>query len=141
MPMKKYPVETYQGYTISIISGISPTMFTAEKSDPSKGATITDNSLDAVKAKIDETMAMATRLRINTWDGPVVNETFQNPKVRIKCGKYDTNGLAIIIESPYNLNVVVAVAECAPLRQSKKRRTHRHTKGLIRVLRRIGHSR
>lgn len=142
MPMKKYPVEKYKGYTIFVISGIDPTMFTAEKSDPSKGITITDDSLDTVKKKIDETLSLAVNLRINTWDGPVVNQTFQNPKVRIKCGcEHNPNGLAIIVESPYDLDVVITVAECAPLRESKKYKRRRHGRGVICALRRIGQSR
>ena len=138
MPMKKHPVETYQGYTIFIISGIVPTMFTAEKSDPTKGATITDDSLDAVKKKIDETLSLAVEFRINTWDGPVVNQTFQNPKIRVKScrGRYDSIG--VIIESPYDLDVVITVA---PLRKSKKYKRRRHGRGVICALRRIGQSR
>ena len=142
MPMKKYPVEQYRGYNISIIAGISPTMFTAEKSDPSKGITITDDSLDAVRAQIDKTLSLAVNLRINTWDGPVVNQTFQNPKVRIKCGcEHNPNGLAIIVESPYDLDVVMTVAEGLRLRESKRYRRRRHGRGVICALRRIGQSR
>jgi hypothetical protein len=142
MPMKKYPVEQYRGYNISIIVGISPTMFTAEKSDPSKGITITDDSLDAVRAQIDKTLSLAVNLRINTWDGPVVNQTFQNPKVRIKCGcEHNPNGLAIIVESPYDLDVVITVAEGLRLRESKRYRRRRHGRGVICALRRIGQSR
>ena len=136
MPMKKYPLEQYQDYTIFIISGIVPTMFTAEKSDPSKGITITDDSLDAVKAQIDKTMAMATRLHINTWNGPVVNQTFQNPKVSCE---HNPNGLAIIVESPYDLDIVVGSVEARPLRRSKRfKRHHNNNFNLlqIRILRR-----
>lgn len=140
MPMNKHPVETYQGYTIFIISGIRPTMFTAEKSDPTKGITITDDSLDAVRAKIDETLGMAVKFRINTWTGPVVNQTFQNPKVRIKCGcEHNPNGLAIIVESPYDLDIVVGSIEARPLRRSKRFRRHRNNNFnllQIRILRR-----
>ena len=141
MPMKKHPVETYQDYIIFAISGIVPTMYTAEKSDPSKGITITDDSLDAVKKKIDETLGMAVKFRINTWTGPVVNQTFQNPKIRIKSCYGRCDGVGIIIESPYDLDVVITVAECAPLRQSKKRKNRHHGRGVICALRRIGQSR
>lgn len=140
MPVKKYPVETYKGYTIFVISGIRPPMFTAEKSDPTKGITITDDSLDAVKAQIDKTLSLAVNLRINTWDGPVVNQTFQNPKVRIKCGcEHNPNGLAIIVETPYDLDIVVGSVEARPLRRSKHSRRHRNNNFnllQIRILRR-----
>ena len=33
--VKKHPIEKYNHYTIYIISGVSPTLFTAEKADPS----------------------------------------------------------------------------------------------------------
>ena len=141
MPMKKYLVERYGGYDISIIVGITPTMFTAEKSDPSKGITITDDSLDAVKRRIDETLSLAVNLRINTWDGPVVNQTFQNPKIRVKSCRGRCDGVGIIIESPYNLEVVITVAEGAPLRKSKKHKNRHHGRGVICALRRIGQSR
>ena len=51
--VKKYPIEKYKHYTIYIISDISPTLFTAEKADPSKGATVSSDSLDGVKTEID----------------------------------------------------------------------------------------
>ena len=141
MPMNKHPVETYQGYTIFIISGIRPTMFTAEKPDPTKGITITDDSLDAVKKKIDETLSLAVEFRINTWTGPVVNQTFQNPKIRVKSCRGRCDGIGVIIESPYNLEVVITVAEGAPLRKSKKHKNRHHGRGVICALRRIGQSR
>lgn len=141
MPMKKYLVGRYRGYNISIIVGISPTMFTAEKSDPSKGITITDYSLDAVKAQIDKTLSLAVKLGINTWDGPVVNQTFQNPKIRVKSCRGRHDGVGIIIESPYDLDVVITLAEGVPLRQSKKRKNRHHGRGVICALRRIGQSR
>ena len=85
-------------------------------------------------------MAMATRLHINTWNGPVVNQTFQNPKVRIKCGcEHNPNGLAIIVESPYDLDIVVGSIEARPLRRSKRFRRHRNNNFnllQIRILRR-----
>lgn len=141
MPMKKYPVEQYRGYDISIIVGISPTMFTAEKPDPTKGITITDDSLDAVRAQIDKTLSLAVKFRINTWPGPVVDKTFQNPKIRIKSCRGRHDGVGIIIESPYDLDMVITVAECAPLRESKKYKRRRHDRGVICALRRIGQSR
>ena len=141
MPMKKYPVEQYRGYNISIIAGISPTMFTAEKSDPTKGITITDDSLDAVRAQIDETLGMAVKFRINTWTGPVVNQTFQNPKIRVKSCRGSHYGVGIIIESPYDLDVVITVAECTPLRKSKKHKNRHHGRSVICALRRTRQSR
>lgn len=141
MPMKKYPVEQYRDYIIFAISGIRPTMFTAEKSDPTKGITITDDSLDAVKKKIDETLSLAVEFRINTWTGPVVDKTFQNPKIRIKSCRGRHDGVGIIIESPYDLDVVITVAEGVPLRQSKKYKRRRHTHDMVCARRRVGQSR
>lgn len=141
MPMKKHPVEQYRGYIIYVIVGISPTMFTAEKSDPTKGPTITDDSLDAVRAKIDETLGMAVKFRINTWDGPVVNQTFQNPKIRVKSCRGSHYGVGIIIESTYKLEVVISVAEGLRLRESKKHKRRRRTRDMVRLRRRFGQSR
>lgn len=125
MPVKKHAVEIYKNYTIYVVAGISPTMFIAEKSDPSKGATLVGDSLEELKSDIDKTLDYALSVHINIWDGPLQSQTFQNPTTNIKSVNGFLNGFAIVIESNYDLDVVIEMAENCKLRKSKKHRRNR----------------
>ncbi|MBQ7185184.1 MAG: hypothetical protein IJR92_00025 [Alphaproteobacteria bacterium] len=125
MPIKKHVIEVYKNYKIYIVSGIQPTMFIAEKADPSKGATLVDDDLDKLKSDIDKTLDYALSVRINIWDGPLQSQTFQNPTTNIKSVNGFLNGFAIVIESNYDLDVVIEMAENCKLRKSKKHKRNR----------------
>lgn len=125
MPTRKHAIEVYKNYTIYIVSGIQPTMFIAEKPDPSKGATLVDDDLDKLKSNIDKTLDYALSVRINIWDGPLQTQTIQNPTTNIKSVNGLLNGFAIVIESNYDLDVVIEMAENCKLRKSKKHKRNR----------------
>ena len=125
MPTRKHAIEVYKNYTIYIVSGIQPTMFIAEKADPSKGATLVDDDLDKLKSNIDKTLDYALSVRINIWDGPLQTQTIQNPTTNIKSVNGLLNGFAIVIESNYDLDVVIEMAENCKLRKSKKHKRNR----------------
>ena len=125
MPTRKHAIEIYKNYTIYIVSGIKPTMFIAEKADPSKGATLVDDDLDKLKSNIDKTLDYALSVRINIWDGPLQTQTIQNPTTNIKSVNGLLNGFAIVIESNYDLDVVIEMAENCKLRKSKKHKRNR----------------
>lgn len=125
MPTRKHAIEVYKNYTIYIVSGIQPTMFIAEKADPSKGATLVDDDLDKLKSNIDKTLDYALSVRINIWDGPLQSQTIQNPTTNIKSVNGLLNGFAIVIESNYDLDVVIEMAENCKLRKSKKHKRNR----------------
>lgn len=125
MPTRKHAIEVYKNYTIYIVSGIQPTMFIAEKADPSKGATLVDDDLDKLKSNIDKTLDYALSVRINIWDGPLQSQTIQNPTTNIKSVNGWLNGFAIVIESNYDLDVVIEMAENCKLRKSKKHKRNR----------------
>ncbi len=125
MPIRKHVIEVYKNYTIYIVSGIQPTMFIAEKADPSKGATLADDDLDKLKSNIDKTLDYALSVRINIWDGPLQSQTIQNPTTNIKSVNGLLNGFAIVIESNYDLDVVIEMAENCKLRKSKKHKRNR----------------
>lgn len=125
MPTRKHAIEVYKNYTIYIVSGIQPTMFIAEKADPSKGATLVDDDLDKLKSNIDKTLDYALSVRINIWDGPLQSQTIQNPTTNIKSVNGLLNGFAIVIESNYDLDVVIETAENCKLRKSKKHKRNR----------------
>ncbi|MFQ6760408.1 MAG: hypothetical protein ACLRFM_03370 [Alphaproteobacteria bacterium] len=125
MPIKKYVIEVYKNYKIYIVSGTQPTMFIAETADPSKGATLVDDDLDKLKSNIDKTLDYALSVRINIWDGPLQSQTFQNPTTNIKSVNGLLNGFAIVIESNYDLDVVIEMAENCKLRKSKKHKRNR----------------
>lgn len=125
MPTRKHVIEVYKNYTIYIVSGIQPTMFIAEKADPSKGATLVDDDLDKLKSNIDKTLDYALSVRINIWDGPLQSQTIQNPTANIKSVNGLLDGFAIVIESNYDLDVVIEMAENCKLRKSKKHKRNR----------------
>ena len=71
MPVKKHAVEIYKNYTIYVVAGISPTMFIAEKSDPSKGATLVGDSLEELKSSILQQFYIYRRNNIPVYNGNV----------------------------------------------------------------------
>jgi hypothetical protein len=131
--VQKHPIETYKHYTIYIISGIFPALFTAEKADPTKGATVSAESLDVLKAKIDDVLDFATQIHINTYEGPDNSKVLQNTKTRIQSTAGDFNsGLAVMIEADYDLDVIIQILEKKPIRHSKKHsKTRKSYKGPI----------
>ena len=119
--IQKHPIEEYKHYTVYVISGISPTLFTAEKANPAKGVTVSAESLEDVKAEIDRVLDSAKQMHVNTYEGPDNYKILQNTKTRIQstAGDFDS-GLAVMIEADYDLDVIIQVLEKKPVRHSKK---------------------
>lgn len=130
----KHPIENYEHYTIFIISGISPVMFTAEKNDPSKGPTITSYDLDDLKQQIDKKLHYAATIHINTWGGSNNSMNLVNASVRIKTNTGFTNGFAIDITSDYDLDILIEMFENKSVRRSKKHNKPTQKTHLIRIL-------
>lgn len=127
--VRKHPIEHYHHYTIYIVSGISPTLFIAEKDDPSKGATVSADSLDELKAKVDDVLNFAATIHINTWQGPDNSEVLQNIKTRVKstAGEFQ-DGMAVIIHAKYDWSIMIEMYEEQPFRRSKKHSKKRATR-------------
>ena len=121
-------------YTIYIISGVSPTLFTAEKADPSKGATVSADTLDGVKAQIDNVLDFCKQIHINTYEGPDNSEVLQNINARVKSTAGEFDSLAIMIQTDYDFDVIIETFEHTPVRKSKKHSKHRKNINLIRIL-------
>lgn len=125
--MKKHPIETYKHYTLYIVSGITPALFVAEKDDPSKGVTLTADSLEDLKKQIDEKLDYAIKVNINIYQGPECNKIIQKPDVRIKSGNCDYSGFAIVVTCDYDLDEIIELIGKRCIRISKKyRKKHRH---------------
>ena len=133
--VKKHPVEYYKHYTIYLISGISPTFFLAEKKDPSKGATLSAETLEDLKKSIDKTLEYALSININIYEGPEDNVVLQNPSVHINTNGLGYDGIAIVVTADYDLDAFIEFINNRPIRRSKKhRKTRRHTINVIRLM-------
>lgn len=118
MPIKKHPIEKYKNYTIYVVT---PNHYIAEKVDPSKGVTVTADSLDAVKIEVDKKLDYAASVKINTYEGQLQNEIFQKPFVRIgNPNGVDFDGLAIVITCDYDVDAVIEFVRNRPVRRPKK---------------------
>ena len=134
MPMKKHFIEVYKNYKIYIVAGTQPVMFIAEKDDPSKGTTLTGDDLEQLKAQIDNLLDFALNFKINIYDGVLQSDIIQNPCTKIKSVNGTLNGFAIVVESDYDLDVVIEMVEQRPIRKSKKRKDKKSQLNLIRIL-------
>ena len=106
------------------------------KADPSKGATVSSDSLDGVKTEIDNVLAFAKAMHINTYEGPDPDnsECFQNIKTRVKSTAVEFDSLAIMIQADYDFDVIIETFEHMPVRKSKKHAKRRKNINLIRIL-------
>ena len=133
-PIQKHPIETYKHYTIYIISGMTPTWFLAEKKDATKGPTMSADDLDELKMNIDKTLKYMASIHISSYEGPDNSQVLQNPKTRIRSTAGEFDGFAIMIESDYDIDVIVETVENAPVRPSKKHHKQPKKTHLIRIL-------
>jgi len=145
--MKKHPVEIYKHYTLYIVSGTNPAFFIAEKTDPSKGATVTADSLEGLKKSVDKTLEYAANVKINVWQGPVNNRVLQNITARINTHGVNYNGFAIVVSGNIfapdyisesdtdeekerkeeEIELLIEIIRNQPIRVSKKyRKTNKH---------------
>lgn len=115
---------------------MEPTLFIAEKTDPSKGPTLTADNLDKLKTDIDNTLSYAISINVNIWDGPEQNEVLQNPKTQIKSWTHNCiDTFAIVIESSYDIDIVIEMFERRTLRKSKKhRKTRRPQQNILKIM-------
>ena len=127
MAMKKHFIETYKNYKIFIVSGTSPVLFIAEKDNPAKGPTLTAGNLDQLKTDIDNVLDYALSVKINIYEGPSENKVFQNPNTHIRSNSGIIDGFTIVIESNYDLDIIIEMLECKPVRRSKKHNKSRHS--------------
>lgn len=132
MPIKKHPVEKYKNYTIYVVT---PTHYIAEKLDPSKGATVTADSLDAVKTEVDKKLTYAASIKISTYEGPIQNQVYQKPLVRIENPNgVDFDGLAVIITCDYDIDAVIEFFRNRPVRKPKKYTKSRRPVSIVKLL-------
>ena len=127
MPAKKHPIEWYKDYKISIISGISPTMFTAEKDDPCKGKTLTNENLEELKNDIDKALDYALSIKIDIWAGqPERNSVIQNINTRINLNGVRYNGFSFIVQGDstidYDLVLDAFVVKHARMSKGQKKK-------------------
>lgn len=120
MAIKKHLLETYRNYKIFAVSGITPPLFIAEKDNPAKGSTLTNDNIDDLRMDVDKLLGFAKEIKINTYEGPEIFQVLQNPKTVIKSVASQFDGLAIVIESNYDLDFIIEMVESRPVRRSKK---------------------
>ena len=134
MAMKKHFIELYKNYKIYIVSGTNPVLFIAEKDNPAKGSTLTAESLDSLKSQIDKKLDYALSIKINIYDGPMTNKIIQkNTQTRIRSCQGMFNGFSVVIESDYDMDVIVEMYENRPVRHSKKHKNKR-PRSVIKIL-------
>ena len=138
MPVKKYPIEWYKSYQISIISGISPTMFTAEKADASKGVTLTEEDLDKLKDAIDEKMSYASSIKINVHEDFERNSVIQDVRIHINLNGVRYNGLSVVVhgdaEADYDLVLDMFFKKRARMSKGQKRKGNSFNKKNLMML-------
>ena len=134
MPIKKHAIESYKHYTLYIVAGMSPAFFIAEKDDPSKGTTLTADSLNKLKKIVDDTLDYAANMKINIWQGPEHNGLLPNGMVKITSHGVNYNGFAIVVKCDYDMDLVVEMACKQPLRVSKKYRKSRNPLNMIKIV-------
>ena len=134
MAMKKHFIELYKNYKIYIVSGTDPVLFIAEKDNPAKGPTLTADSLDSLKSQIDNTLDYALSIKINIYDGPMTNKVIQkNTQTKIRSCQGMFNGFSVVIESDYDMDVIVEMYDKLPVRHSKKHK-HKRPRSIIKIL-------
>ena len=120
MPIKKHLVEVYRNYNIHALSGITPTMFVAEKDDPTKGTTLVNENITALKMGVDNILDLASRLRINVWEGPEKYDIVQKSDVFAKSAGGNFVDVIIIVTPDYDFDDLNKKFDNKAIRNSKK---------------------
>lgn len=137
MPIKKHLVEVYKNYNVYAVSGMKPTLFVAEKEDPSKGSTLVNENIDCLKKDVDKMLDFASKMHISTYSGPERSEIVQNTKATTRSASGDFADIVIVIAYDYDLDSLAKMIENRPIRRSKKhRKSPLSSSALLKILQR-----